>query len=47
MHMSRPRNLWISPELRQAITSLNDVSFAEDYWYDEFQSVGGMVGYVS
>jgi len=37
MHMSRPRNLWTSLELRRAITSLN-VSFAEDYWGDEEES---------
>ena len=38
MHMSRKSNLWISPELRRAINSLN-VSFAEDYWEDRFESV--------
>ena len=42
MHMSRPWNLWIFPELRVAINSLN-ASFAEDYWENKFESVDGEI----
>ena len=38
MRMSRPHHLWISPELRTAITSLQ-ASFWNDYWEDKFKSV--------
>ncbi len=31
--MSRPHHLWISGELRQAITSLQ-TSFGSDFWFD-------------
>jgi hypothetical protein len=36
--MSRPHHLWISPELRQAITSLR-ARFWNDYWQDKIGSV--------
>jgi len=38
MHMSRPHHLFISVELRTAITSLQG-SFWNDYWYDKKESV--------
>ena len=38
MPMSRPYHLWISPKLRQAITSLQ-ASFWNDYWDDKKESV--------
>jgi hypothetical protein len=36
--MSRPHHLFISPELRQVITSLQ-VRFWNDYWQHKFESV--------
>ncbi len=38
MRMSRPHHLFISPELRQAITSLRS-RFWNDYWQDKIESV--------
>ena len=38
MSMSRPHYLWISTELRQAITSLQ-ARFWDDCWEDKFESV--------
>ena len=37
-HMSRQHHLLISPELRQAITSLQ-ARFGTEYWEDKFESV--------
>jgi hypothetical protein len=38
MHMSGQHYLLISPELRQAVTSLQ-ANFGTDYWEDKFESV--------